>query len=494
MKNDLRKIEIQLVMMVTAVIIFFMSFLVSVILRRTTNATRDNISGLLAADAQQLELNINSYLNKVERVTTILFSDENCYLFNAADPSLDDYERIQHETAINEEIHRLSVMENFSDFFIVYPNDEMVGQASQITTGMFQDSSAYAFFSEETKDNQRGAAWLYHVQDNQDRLFYVKRLNQSALIVISFYGRELDTVFQYSEQLESMTILLSSQDDAILYSNDKEMTGKKLPQWIRGVVKSDDGTMAAVTDEYFISANRCINGWSVICTVPYDDMMSSTIRTNRYILIFTSAVGLILLLAVLATYQIISAPMNDIVSELSSQAATDELTGLLNKAAFRRKAVSMLETSRPGDYVFFAMLDMDHFKLVNDTLGHSKGDEVLAGMGRHLRAEFRDMDCVGRMGGDEFAVLFLAADADETVLKEMLERRMNRLKDSFEAEFNHPEYTNETISIGCYLAVADRYDFDELYRQADHALYESKRAGRARVTCVAGGSDETKQE
>ena len=146
-------------------------------------------------------------------------------------------------------------------------------------------------------------------------------------------------------------------------------------------------------------------------------------------------------------------------------AATDPLTGLLNRRAFLEKSIG-----RTGDQQLL-VVDIDHFKRVNETLGHDGGDEVLRVFSRALRAVAPADAVIARLGGEEFAILVDAATTLSTadILDTMRAERM-------------PFDLTVTASIGvCVGPLASEIDWKRLYRQADLALFEAKAAGRDRA-------------
>lgn len=155
------------------------------------------------------------------------------------------------------------------------------------------------------------------------------------------------------------------------------------------------------------------------------------------------------------------------VQELAARALADAdpLTGLLNRRAFLRRAIGL-----EGDQTLF-VIDLDHFKAVNETIGHDGGDEVLRVFARALRSGVPDAALVARIGGEEFAVVMPSAraiDAD-TLLARLRAERM-------------PFDMAITASIGaCSGPLMTEIDWKSLYRRADSALYQAKADGRDRV-------------
>lgn len=162
--------------------------------------------------------------------------------------------------------------------------------------------------------------------------------------------------------------------------------------------------------------------------------------------------------------------------ELQQKADTDLLTELSNKLATERLIKEFIHENPTGVGLLF-ILDVDNFKKINDTLGHAFGDEVLKTLGHQLKAAFRTIDIVGRVGGDEF-IIFVKNVSDE----KSVEREAKRLEELFH-NFQAGEYVkySATASIGAALYPEDAADFEGLYRAADVALYEAKRKGKNQI-------------
>jgi diguanylate cyclase (GGDEF)-like protein len=158
------------------------------------------------------------------------------------------------------------------------------------------------------------------------------------------------------------------------------------------------------------------------------------------------------------------------------RAATDALTGLLNKRALQGDANRMVaHASRTSTGLGVAFLDLDHFKQVNDTYGHGKGDEVLAAVGAALHATVRASDIAGRWGGEEFMILFADVDRDSARVA------AEKLRDAVAGLQVVGVERALTASVGVAVLPADGGDVTTLTRNADRALYVAKAAGRDRV-------------
>ena len=156
--------------------------------------------------------------------------------------------------------------------------------------------------------------------------------------------------------------------------------------------------------------------------------------------------------------------------QLSTMATRDSLTGLYNRHYLLESAYQvMARAMRHQQPVSLMILDIDHFKRINDTLGHAHGDVVIKGLATCLKEYFRDEDTVVRFGGEEFLILLDQCPLDQAVLKaETIRQRVETL--------NIIEWPI-TISVG--VAELDFHEgFESLLKRADHALYEAKAANR----------------
>ena len=164
--------------------------------------------------------------------------------------------------------------------------------------------------------------------------------------------------------------------------------------------------------------------------------------------------------------------------ELEMKSLVDGLTRLWNRGAIHEIGTRELELGNaPGGRTGFAILDIDHFKKTNDTLGHAAGDEVLRVVSERLRSAIRATDAVGRYGGEEFLVV-LPNVAEDTL--SMVCERIRRAVSAVPVTFDGVDI-DITCSVGCALAEGGDSAVDAVVRRADAALYAAKRAGRDRV-------------
>jgi two-component system cell cycle response regulator len=166
-------------------------------------------------------------------------------------------------------------------------------------------------------------------------------------------------------------------------------------------------------------------------------------------------------------------------TELTRLATLDELTGLYNRRFFMRRLHEEIErATRYGSPLSLLLLDVDHFKRVNDTYGHLVGDTVLASLAEIIRGTFRRTDVAARYGGEEFCALLTQTDLAGT------EQVAERLRQGFAARAVELQ-DGTRLSVTCSAGVAefgkDGIDGGTLLKVADARLYRAKGAGRNRV-------------
>jgi diguanylate cyclase (GGDEF)-like protein len=168
--------------------------------------------------------------------------------------------------------------------------------------------------------------------------------------------------------------------------------------------------------------------------------------------------------------------------EHRSRAVVDELTGMLNRAALATRVEELAQQSRvTGLSIGMVVVDIDHFKHINDTHGHNVGDAVLQDVAYLMRKQLRAFDLAYRLGGEEFLVLLPGADATQTLtVAEMLRQSLER----------EPLGGGIPVTVSAGVAASPQgvtFSYEDTFAAADAALYEAKNSGRNRV-CEASAA------
>lgn len=176
--------------------------------------------------------------------------------------------------------------------------------------------------------------------------------------------------------------------------------------------------------------------------------------------------------------------LRDDVQLTLEMAITDSLTGLANRRYFERQLATMVnQATGRGRPLSLLIIDIDHFKSINDTHGHLAGDDVLGEFAGRLKRAVRGADLAGRFGGEEFVVAM--PDTDAATAYAIAERIRARISDEPFEITGRGRPVNVTVSVGVGSIGSGLNGPTELIAAADRALYEAKRAGRNRVTSAA---------
>ena len=164
------------------------------------------------------------------------------------------------------------------------------------------------------------------------------------------------------------------------------------------------------------------------------------------------------------------------------ESETDRLTELYNKIAFEETVRKKLKTMPKGETGAFYIIDMDRFKEANDTYGHQFGDELLKKFSAALKEVFRQSDCLGRFGGDEFVVFI-----EGSLTRENVENKAKQLVDAARAIDAGTTDFHITISMGIAIYPENGANYDYLFNAADRALYQVKTGGRDGYSVASSG-------
>jgi len=228
----------------------------------------------------------------------------------------------------------------------------------------------------------------------------------------------------------------------------------------------------ATTLQRLIGANDLVCGallalWALLALLGFSitPAMEAVAYIAGYMLLIVNGFGFILM----------SKQRDD--ARMERLATTDDLTGLLNRRAFFARAeAARLLSLRMRQPITLLMLDIDHFKQLNDRFGHATGDEALVKFSATCGEALREHDILGRLGGEEFALVLPGTDLDGAI--HAAERLRQGVVDARLLTCGN-SYTM-TVSIGVVLIAPDE-DLPTGLARADHALYEAKRNGRNRV-------------
>jgi len=291
-----------------------------------------------------------------------------------------------------------------------------------------------------------------------------------------------------SELLEKNALLESVLEnvDACIYTKDRQRRYTYANAKMAAVAGRAPHELIGRTDEELVSADIAAD-WRVL-----DDRVFATGETQSGEQISASADGEI------RHFWVVQIPQRDsggeIVSllgiatdftkfyrlkeELARQATTDELTGVRNRRSLLETArQEFSRANRYGHPLSVLMLDIDHFKRINDSHGHDVGDKVLKAVADACRRELRDSDVLGRLGGEEFGVVLPNTSSEGAVtVAERLRARIDAIR--LVGEWEDEITPKVSVGVAC---MQGAHRVEAVLKRADQALYAAKAAGRNRV-------------
>lgn len=264
--------------------------------------------------------------------------------------------------------------------------------------------------------------------------------------------------------------ILFVRDDGVL-AGRPGVSGARLPPHAQSVSLGGVG--------YRVAQRRLVGGSAPVrlaAFAPAKEVDGPVARSDRLLAacLAVTFVALLLLARILARPMLL--PLGRLARAARSS-GTDDLTNLPNRRAFMEAAAAeLVRTRRSGRPLAVALVDLDDFKRINDTFGHSTGDRMLRDVADVLREHFREIDLRSRLGGEEFAVLL--PETDVAGAREAAERFVTALAD---AEFGDSRIGYHRITASAGVAAAADLEVEALLESADRALYRAKKQGKNQV-------------
>lgn len=305
--------------------------------------------------------------------------------------------------------------------------------------------------------------------------------------LVTHYGAIQEDITDKVEKIDYLQKFIDLQDNIIILTDgyDIQFANKRLLDFF-GFETLDEfrqyhSTIAEIfiEDERFFSLDKVQGDETWVNTVkklPHSKRVVGMLRYDFNIHAFSISVNRFSDKMDIVTFSNISQTILNQI-RLHEKNIHDKLTNSLNREYFEQNYQSLIEQYRnEGEYFALAILDIDHFKSVNDTYGHDVGDEVLKKMVLVIKKFSRKEDILIRWGGEEF-VMILKVKSEES-----LEKALNHIRQVIQFE-SFEKVGKVTCSFGATV-YSDKEDIETTIKRADNALYTSKRTGRNKVTVI----------
>ncbi len=228
---------------------------------------------------------------------------------------------------------------------------------------------------------------------------------------------------------------------------------------------------------------------AISITIPVGTLIREA-RANKLLITLGAVItiGLLVGISYFLTWRLVI-ELDEAQKSLKKQATTDELTGLVNRRQImKRLGEEFQRADRLDDPLCLILLDIDHFKEINDTYGHPFGDNVLRHVANRMQETIRTYDILGRIGGEEFLIIAPGSTVEDAVV--LAERVRHTISSTVIREDRHEVVV--TASAGVSVMAEDDKNFEGLLKRVDRALYRAKEEGRDRVVTLVT-ADEPRQ-
>lgn len=238
---------------------------VSFIINKTILTTK--VSNLSNNVSIQAKLNIDNYLNEIEDSTSLVFAHDNILTFTPLNPSLSQYDITNTENEIDEYLLSISLLQNFTDFSLIYEDGSTIGKISETTTKIYNMNTLYSELKSTVINNKNKCSWITGKDGDFNKLYYIKQVNNNALMLTSIYTDELDEVFDKLNDGSGSCYTLINNDNFVIYSNNRNLISSEIDTNIYKDL-SDKSSQILSSNNELITVNTCDNGWKLISSIP----------------------------------------------------------------------------------------------------------------------------------------------------------------------------------------------------------------------------------
>ncbi len=294
----MEKVSIRLRMIFSYIVIALaVVILVATLIYNAISEVMTNKVGvLITAINDETRLNVNNYMKDIEDVSSLIFAEEDVRNYDPLTTDLSEYDAIQLENSIKSDLLYNSVLHNYGDFVIIYSNDHTIGRISTSTTELLGEDNRYNTVRKYIDDEIKEDGWFTGVNDNFKRLYYVKRIHKSAILLASTYTSEFETVMKFSDQLADLNVMIVSDEKKVIYSNIPEQIGSEVDKEISSRC-DEESHSCFISDRELVTTNTCGDNWYIISQIPTVIVLKELgdVRNVTIIVAFISVVLAILM-------------------------------------------------------------------------------------------------------------------------------------------------------------------------------------------------------
>lgn len=362
MKNI--SIKVKLILSYIAIALLVILFTSVITYQNTSSVMTNKVGVLITAINDQMRLNINTFQSDIEDACALAFADQDTREYSSASTKLKDYDRIQLETAISNQLLNNSLLHNFGDFCIVYANDVSIGRISTNSTSLLGSNGLYQTLASYIVNESTRDGWFTGVNENYNRLYYVKRLNDEAILFTSTYTADLESVLEFSEQMSDMKVSIVSEDDHIIYSTSTDEIGTEVNAGLAAKY-TEKAHNTFIYDGELVTVNTCGDSWRIMTQIPTSTVLKELgqIRTVT-ILIAVVSILLATIFGVVFS-ETITRPIKKLVTVIK-QAAQGDMTSRADFKASSEVATLVSSFNTMMDHIHALLCKVEEIANVVD--------------------------------------------------------------------------------------------------------------------------------
>lgn len=425
---------------------------------------------MLSAASDQISLTATMYFKKLEDTSLVLLSDPEILEFDASDEKTEQFLKQQKLGTVEHRINDLSVMDNYSDFAVIYKNNVYAGNISDTTMTMLRGENDDMYQNlRDTLDGQL-SVWLTGIDHEYEKVYFVREVNENACFIGSFYMTELADLLKPEANWENMHLML--YDGA----------GRRVINLgnidIEPISFDDPSRNYSLISGSKVQENKMMrNGWTLIMVKEMQE-----VRTYyRKIAFEMGSVLMIALVALVVCGVISSKGIGPETPESGGRPPIDALTGLNNAEAAENLIADKIETCISGSTIMLALVRIVNLKDIEKKYGRSAYNGSIIKTYRALATYFGtdaedSKNIIGRTGENEFVVFADFTEYDLFKAHDNLKASLEEL--ALILRTVHIQIDDDIrIYVGAAVYPDSSNDYDELYDMASVALKQAIEAG-----------------
>lgn len=323
-----KSLKIKLMFSYVMIALISISLIGSLTYINNKNIIKNKISGLSEKTTAQTKLSIDNYLNQIQNnIISMVFSQSDIIEYDPTDKNKSTYYQYSKQLEIEKELRSLSLIKSFKDCALIYENGTSIGQISKMNTDQDNIKKIYKQFSEELKGSANNEKWVSGYNNYYDRLYYIREINDNAILLTSILVEELNTIFEAVDD-ENMKLLLLNTEDNIIYSTNKDLIGTKIDSKISDNINGVE-TITLDYDNGLITMNAFENNWKIISEIPQYYMLKEIHSSGIITLIIASICIIISSIFGLVFSRNILVPIKKLVKKMR-EAENGDLTVLID--------------------------------------------------------------------------------------------------------------------------------------------------------------------